>query len=272
MTIEMPVRPGLSIEEATHLREYGYVVPRFRLPANRVAKLQAALTEVIRLNPDVRQESLRCAHIVENNPDGIHGHEAFLDLALDTQILDLVETAIGGDIIFWGCQVFCKPGQQGLAVPWHQDGQYWPIRPLATCTVWIALDRVDRENGCLRVVPGSHRDREVFHHHENRSPELALIQELDQDQFNEDAAVDIVLEPGQMSLHDIYMVHGSAPNTSGRRRAGVALRYMPSTSLFDRSLSGQPDDTRSAQFADRPIWLARGIDRHGGNDFSVGRT
>ena len=103
MTTEVPVRAGLSNAEAAHLREYGYVVPDFRLRPDRVAGLQAALTEVIRINPDVRPESLRCAHIVKNNPDGIHGHEAFLELALDPQILDLVEAAIGGDIIFWGC-------------------------------------------------------------------------------------------------------------------------------------------------------------------------
>ena len=101
---------------------------------------------------------------------------------------------------------------------------------------------------------------------------MALIQELDADQFDEDAAADIALAPGQMSLHDIYMVHGSAPNTSGRRRAGIALRYMPSTSLFDRGLAKDPGDSRSANFSDRPIWLARGVDRHGGNEFSVGRA
>ncbi len=262
-------RVQLTPAELLRYREQGYLVPAFRLAADRVAALQAALVQVIEANPGVRQESLRCAHIVENNPDGIRGHPAFLDLALDRQILDLVESAIGPDIIFWGCQIFCKPGEIGLAVPWHQDGQYWPIRPLATCTVWIALDRVGPDNGCMRVIPGSHTCQTVFRHHENRDANLALIQELDEDQFDADTAVDIVLEPGELSLHDIYMVHGSAPNTSGRRRAGVALRYMPSTSLFDRGLKGRPDDTRSANFGDRPIWLARGVDRHGGNVFSV---
>jgi hypothetical protein len=74
-----------------------------------------------------------------------------------------------------------------------------------------------------------------------------------------------------MSLHDVYMIHGARPNTSGRRRTGVALRYMPSTSLFDRSL--KPVDGKTGvpvNFAQRPLWLVRGVDRHGGNDFVTG--
>jgi hypothetical protein len=69
----------------------------------------------------------------------------------------------------------------------------------------------------------------------------------------------------------VYMVHGARPNTSSRRRTGVALRYMPSTSVFDRSL--KPVDGKTGvpvDFARRPLWLVRGIDRSGRNDFAVG--
>ena len=75
---------------------------------------------------------------------------------------------------------------------------------------------------------------------------------------------------GEMSLHDVYMIHGARANTSTRRRTGVALRYMPSTSLFDRSL--RPVDGQSGvpvNFARRPLWLLKGVDRSG-NDFEVG--
>ena len=58
----------------------------------------------------------------------------------DEEILDRVSDLIGPDILLWSSGVFCKPPEVGLTVPWHQDGQYWPIRPLATCSVWIALD------------------------------------------------------------------------------------------------------------------------------------
>jgi ectoine hydroxylase-related dioxygenase (phytanoyl-CoA dioxygenase family) len=83
--------------------------------------------------------------------------------------------------------------------------------------------------------------------------------------------VALELEPGQMSLHDVYMIHGADANRSDRRRAGVALRYMPATSVFERNLN--PTDGKSGipvSFATRPLWLVKGVDRTGRNDFEVG--
>jgi len=167
--------------------------------------------------------------------------------------------------------VFCKPAAEGFETPWHQDGHYWPIRPLATCTAWVALEPSTRANGCLRVIPRSHAAKQLHEHlHEDRN-DLTLNQRLAAGAFDEAQAVDIELQPGQMSLHDVYMIHGAAANRSGQRRTGVALRYMPTTSLFDRSLrpvhgqSGVPVD-----FARRPLWLVKGRDVHGGNRLHAG--
>ena len=70
------------------------------------------------------------------------------------QLVELVSDAIGADVILWGCQVFCKPGGDGLETPFHQDGHYWPIRPLATCTAWIALDPSTRSQWLSAGDPG----------------------------------------------------------------------------------------------------------------------
>jgi ectoine hydroxylase-related dioxygenase (phytanoyl-CoA dioxygenase family) len=178
---------------------------------------------------------------------------------------------IGDDVILWGCHVFCKPAGEGYETPWHQDGHYWPIRPLATCTVWVALEASTVENGCLRVIPRSHAGRVLHEHlHEDRS-DLTLNQRMAEGTFDEASAVDLELQPGQMSLHDVYMIHGAAANRSRKRRTGVALRYMPSTSVFERNL--RPVDGKSGvpvDFARRPLWLLRGVDRSGRNDFETG--
>jgi hypothetical protein len=261
----------LTDQERKLYHEQGYVIPAFRLAAGKVAHLRATLDALLAANPGVRPEKLVSAHVEGDNGEGVKGSAAFLDLARDPDILDLVEGAIGPDVILWGCHVFCKPGGDGHETPWHQDGHYWPIRPLATCTVWLALDRSDRENGCLRVIPRSHAERRLHDHlHEDRT-DVVLNQRMADGTFDEAEAVDLELDPGQMSLHDVYMVHGAAANRSPRRRAGVALRYMPATSLFDRSL--RPADGKSGipvQFASRPLWLVRGTDRTGRNDFAVG--
>jgi ectoine hydroxylase-related dioxygenase (phytanoyl-CoA dioxygenase family) len=194
---------------------------------------------------------------------------------MDPEIVELVSGVIGEHVILWGCHVFCKPPQEGYETPWHQDGHYWPIRPLATCTAWVALEPSTRANGCLRVIPRSHAARRLFDHlHEDRT-DLALNQRLSFDDpsaaFDERAAVDLELEPGQMSLHDVYMIHGATANRSAQRRTGVALRYMPSSSVFERDL--RPADGRSGvpvDFARRPLWLLKGRDLSGRNDFEVG--
>jgi hypothetical protein len=261
-------------DEVAHYRREGWVVPRFRLPAARMAAMVDALETLLRQNPGVRPEKLVSAHVEGkggegDNGEGVRGSRAFLDLARDPEIVELVSGVLGEDVILWGCHVFCKPAVEGYETPWHQDGHYWPIRPLANCTAWVALEPSTVENGCLRVIPRSHADKRLHEHlHEDRT-DLTLNQRMAD--VDESAAVDIELEPGQMSLHDVYMIHGARANTSGKRRTGAALRYMPSTSVFERDL--RPVDGKTGvpvNFARRPLWLVKGVDRSGRNDFRIG--
>lgn len=114
--------------------------------------------------------------------------------------------------------------------------------------------------------------------HQRRRPDQGrkgvvyrLQQRLAPETFDEASAVDLELQPGQMSLHDIYMIHGAQENRSTQRRTGVALRYMPSTLVFERNL--KPADGKTGvtvDFANRPLWLVKGSDRSGRNDMQVG--
>ena len=209
----------LHADELARYHQQGYVVPRFALPEPQVALMRDALAELIRLNPGVRPEKLVSAHVQakpgQDNGEGVRGVQAFLDLARDPQIVELVSGVLGPDIILWGAHVFCKPAGHGFETPWHQDGHYWPIRPLATCTVWVALETSDVGNGCLRVIPGSHTARQLHDHlHEDRT-DLTLNQRMADGAFKENDAVDLELQPGQMSMHDIYMIHGAQAHGRG---------------------------------------------------------
>jgi len=249
----------------------GYVIPSYRLSEHSLGELRASLDELMAANPDVRPEKLVNAHIAHDNAEGVRGVEAFLDLAHDNDLLDLVESVLGPDIVLWGCHVFCKPAGDGMEVPWHQDGQYWPIRPLANCTVWIAIDDSVRDNGCLRVIRGSHQKGTIFEHRRDSRERLTLTETVDASYIRQSEVVDVELEAGQMSMHDVYMIHGSNPNNSTRRRAGLAIRYMPASSVFERSVM-QPGDDAGFQvdFSNRPLWLVRGKDVSTRNDFNVG--
>ncbi len=261
---------GLSPAEQKHYHEQGYVIPSYRLPPEQLAELREAVDWVIENNPQARPEHLVSVHVVNNQPERIKGHPSFLDLVGDSVILDLVESAIGRDILLWGAHLFCKPVKTGMEVPMHQDGEYWPIRPLATCSVWIAMDEATPENGCLRVIPGSHRDKRLLGHDTNNSDDLTLNQQLKPEEYAEEDAADIVLQPGQISLHDIYMVHGSKPNRSDKRRAGYVLRFMPTTSHFDRNLGAEITRKTGGQvdFVTRSLILMRGEDACGKNDIT----
>jgi len=266
---------SLTPTEIARYHDQGYLIPSFTLPRARIDRMRDTLDRLIRDNPGVRPEKLVSAHVVGKgggaNTEGIKGSQDFLDLAMEPEILDMVEQLIGPDIVLWGCHVFCKPAGDGHETPWHQDGHYWPIRPLANVTVWVALDASTTENGCLRVIPKSHQAKITHPHLLEDRVDLVLSQRTSDDAFDVREAVDLELQPGQMSMHDVHMIHGANVNHSTKRRAGVALRYMPGTSVFERNLN--PADGKSGvpvAFASRPLWLLRGQDRTGRNDFKVG--
>lgn len=127
------------------------------------------------------------------------------------------------------------------------------------------------ENGCLRVIPGSHRPARLIPHLTEDRKDVVLNQRIQDDELELDSGVDVELKAGQMSLHDVYMLHGSNPNTSTYRRAGLAIRYMPGTSHFDRDMIETNDGISfTVDFANRPIWLLKGQDQTGKNDFEIG--
>lgn len=261
---------GLSEAEVAAYRRDGLIVSPRRLTAARLSAMRESLEKLMRDNAAIAPESLVCPHIPYGPTHDAKAAAQWFDYATDPAILDLVEQLIGPDIILWGSQVFCKPARSGKAIPWHQDGQYWPIDPLATCSVWIALDDAHPENGCMRFIPGSHAGGVVFRHRTSARDDIVLNQEVEPALFDESMARDDVLDAGQFSLHDVYLIHGSNANRSPNRRAAFVVRYMPATSTFERKAG---DVHRQAEvsfsMSKRPIWLLRGRDR-GGNDFSIG--
>ena len=258
----------LSDQELEHYREQGYVIPRYRLPAVLLDRLRRTVDQVLASYTDVAQEDLANPHMIP--PSEGPQVNPFLEAARHPPVLDMVQRVLGPDLILWITRLLCKPALTGREVPWHQDGEYWLMRPLATCSVWIAIDPVSTANGCMRFIPGSHNRQELYRHHVTDRANLVLDLELDRDQFDESRAVNVELEPGQMSLHDVRMIHGSAANTSGQRRAALILRYMPATSQYDRSLTVKRGGDRPFDILHQPLWLMRGTDRSGRNDFEHG--
>jgi phytanoyl-CoA hydroxylase len=248
----------LSAEEIERYRNDGIIVPKVRLSPSATEELRA------RLDQFLAAQNITDADYV---PDIIERDPAWLRYATMPEILGAVSQLIGEDIIVWGSALFCKAGRGGRATPWHQDGHYWPIRPLETVTAWIAIDNVDAENSCLRVIPGSHRERVGYAHDTDDSDAIILNQVLRPEHLRSAPPRDIELEPGMFSIHDVYLIHGAEPNNSGRRRAGMVFRYMPATSHFDRELAArQVREMGVLDLSRRKLHLVSGVDRSGMND------
>jgi len=167
------------------------------------------------------------------------------DLATHWAVLDAVEDIIGPDILIHSSTIFTKYPQDEKFVSWHQDSHYWGLSEPRLVSAWIALTDSTIENGCLRVLPGTHT--RAFKHVER--PEQTNILSRGHtvsDIPDVSEAVDIVLHAGQMSFHHANLIHGSNPNTTKGPRIGVAVRYV-STAVKQKKLH-------------IPVILARGRD------------
>ena len=252
--------PILTEEEVENYKQQGYVVPRWRYPAKSIEMMQRLVQELIEANPDHYQEQLVCPHLPQGatKPMVSERHQDFLNLAMEEGVRKILGQILGPDVLLWGSQLFCKPAAVGMEIPWHQDGAYWPIRPLANISAWIAIDRVRRENACLKVIPGSHLNGLKPHQIDSRK-NLALDRTVNPEHLNKQEAVDIELKPGELVFFDVYLMHGSNANTSGERRAGLVYRYMPSTSLFDRGVQDKVNKSgHLVSYKDRPLFQVLG--------------
>ena len=265
----------LTEQEIETYHRDGLVIPAdFRLPATTLEHIDKLYRELLyrnRDNPDCSPDFILGPHLDAEGAYGIKGDSAWLEFARIPEILDMVEQLIGPDMILWGVTIFGKPAHSGKATPWHQDGDYYPIEPLETITVWISLDGSTPEQGCMRFIPGSHRNHCIYSHHFEHRSDYTLAQVIDDGQVDLDSARDIVLEPGQISLHDVYLVHGSEANHSDRRRMGLVLRIMPATSFYNHHSGKIKEDAGSPHgYSQRALFLLRGEDRYGRNDFVRG--
>lgn len=250
----------LSEAQVRQYHEDGYIIPDFHLDEEALAGIRAAHDRLI----------AKHSEFADYCPTVLAYDLSFLNFARDPAILDMVTQVAGPDIALWNSSFFAKPAKTGRRTPWHQDGEYWPIRPLATCTVWIAVDAATTRNGCLRVIRGSHKDQALKRHRTVEGTDVTLNQELLPEEFNEADAVDLELEPGQISLHDVFLLHGSEANTSEKPRRGMTLRFMPTSSVFDRQVAtGMSERLGITDHAARTLYLMRGKDVSGKNDFRM---
>ena len=143
----------LTEPQVNQYEQEGYLI--FKEPVLPKAKfddLKAYFDKMLAdLPADQRPEAMDVPHFM---------HPKLLDWALDESVLGLVEPILGPDIALFSTHFICKPTGNGKRVPWHEDSAYWQgrITPMEVCTVWLAIDPSTRVNGCMMVIPRTHRE------------------------------------------------------------------------------------------------------------------
>lgn len=150
------------------------------------------------------------------------------DLIHHPQIVAAARAVLGPDVMCWRTGFFIKEPGDEKYISWHQDLHYWGLEGGEEVTAWIAFSPSTPKSGCMRVIPGTHRIEHAQHSdtwdENNLLSRGQRIEEVD-----ESKAVDLVLQPGQMSLHHGKTFHGSRPNMSDDRRIGYTIRYITPT-------------------------------------------
>jgi len=245
--------PGrlLSLAQRSAWLEQGYLGPFDLVTPGEMQRLRAAIDREIFI-----REAQRPAP--ERDHDRHLDQPAVWELCSHPALVERVADLIGPDLILWRSNFQDKPAG-GPAVPWHQDGTYFDLQPCILVSAWIAIDEATTANGCLQIIPGSHRSLQAHRHDPTRS---TFSHSLAPTPEEIGRAVSFPLAPGQCLLFNEFTTHGSGPNTTGARRLGLTPRITVPFVRIPMSGDGQPrlvsllrgsDYTRELRLAPPPL-------------------
>lgn len=196
----------------------GYFSPITVMSPEEAVALRTHLENLERERGDVDVKD-----ILLNNPH--YCLQFAFDLIHHPKIVAAAKAALGEDVLCWSTGFFIKEPGDEKYISWHQDLHYWGLEGGDEVTAWLAFAPSTPESGCMRVIPGSHSIDEIEHRDTwdannllSRGQEIVGI--------DENEAVDLILQPGQISLHHGDAFHGSLPNVSQDRRIGFTIRYI----------------------------------------------
>lgn len=240
-----------------HIDEFdrdGFLTVGNLLSAVEVAELSHALDQVLAKGPEGFAEeepepvSFRSLSGDEKHPvwqivNIWEAMPAFEKLIYHPAIVEGISQLAGQqDLMVWHDQIQYKPAQYGGSTHWHQDAPLWPIiKPMTPVSAWIPFDDATEENGCMWMVPGSHKwgNQIEFLRTQGDLSLLDNFKDLQGFVPSTDAEIrTIEAQPrpvlcGEVSFHHSLTWHGSPFNQSQRSRRAIAIHYMTGEARFD---------------------------------------
>jgi len=254
---------ALTSEQQAFWDENGYLALEDVLPEDELEQLRAA-ADRLAIAADGLTESTDRFKLQAFGDDGGGGrlvqqvaepHELgaeWMSLTRDARVLDVVEDVLGPNIQLYYSMMMMKPPRQGFRAPWHQDMAFFAHDRAALVACQIYLDDSTLENGCVHVVPGSHRYGLLNHYDGDRFTEVVQgdVSEYDEQQ------IALPLAAGGMAVWHCLTLHSSPPNRSDTPRRAVTIEYKdPSARLMGGAFS--PNEVRPAGL------MVRGTDPSG---------
>jgi phytanoyl-CoA hydroxylase len=242
----------LNIQQ--HYRENGFCIVENVIDSSLIEEARLHIAWLMGKHPETPPEDL--------NYWLINGDPFWYRLISDERLLNVAEVILGKNIAHYGSHYFAKPPRTGKAILWHQDGAYQGLTPSdSELTIWLALDNVTSENGCLQVIPRSHTL--TLEPMVKTSKNYTLLEEaMNQNEINESHAVELLLKPGDVALIHPHTIHSSNPNQSNQWRRALAIRYIPtSTTIQDEDcncaylLRGAADPNVCNIYQNTPVYI-----------------
>jgi hypothetical protein len=211
---------ALSPAEIETFREQGFVGPFTAFAANDMERFRQIINDRVLTTPTAYCPfGLRVRHL-----DSSTVHE----LCSAPEIVGRMASLYGPDLVLWNSNLFNKPPakpERAEEYPWHQDHYNWKMEPVLNISAWLAISPATLENGCLEVIPGSHR--QIIPPIVDTDPSLSLRFggiASDPAYVDESKKVSLPLEPGQFFLFNERLLHHSNPNRTQEHRLGLAIR------------------------------------------------
>jgi len=146
------------------------------------------------------------------------------NIVSNPRLLDAVEDIIGPNILCWGASFFTKKANDPRFVSWHTDSFFYGFEPAETLTAWLGFNDSNLESGCIKYIPGTHK-QEVEHDIRPHPDNLVQLGQMAIG-VDYDSAIPAILSAGQVVFHHESVVHGSGPNGANHDRIGLAIHYV----------------------------------------------
>jgi ectoine hydroxylase-related dioxygenase (phytanoyl-CoA dioxygenase family) len=236
----------LSTDQISHYRSKGYISPVSALTSSKAKEIREEIEKIEKKWPGALDGI---------NRNYVHLISPILNkVCLNKNILDAVESIIGKNILICGTTLFIKEKNEKGFVSFHQDAKYIGLEPHNWVTVWLAVTDSNEKNGCMRMLPGSHKDNLKYHEQKfEKNNLLTRGQTIENISLNETDP--IILKAGEISLHHPLVVHGSGLNYSDDRRIGFVIQSYIGTNV-------------NQVIGKMYVQKARGEDKHNYHEYS----